>query len=267
MIALTHAFGFSREPFAQDIPIKDLYPLPGLQSFLQRSEYAIANRMASVITGDVGAGKSTSLRAAANSLHRDQYCVIPIIATTGSLMEFLRQICFVLGDPPVSNSIARMTATVRAMLSDVASKKMIPVILVEEAHLFRLDVFSQLHTVAQLDYDSCTLVPLVLSGQSSLIDKLLYYTSKPFASRIVGRSHIEALQRSDMSDYIHHHLTIAGGKADLFSDDAILAVHQSSGGLLRRAGLLARGALFAAAQEKCPVVSAEHVRLALSEIL
>ncbi|OHD80326.1 MAG: hypothetical protein A3J97_05545 [Spirochaetes bacterium RIFOXYC1_FULL_54_7] len=149
--------------------------------------------MASVITGDVGAGQSTSLRAAADSLHPAQYCVIPIIATTGSLMEFLCQIGFVLADPPVSNSIARMMATVRAMLSDVASKKMIPVILIYEAHLFRLDVFSQLYTLAQLDYDSRTLVPLVLSGQSSLIDKLLYYTTKPFASRIVGRSHMEAI--------------------------------------------------------------------------
>ena len=61
MIALTTAYGLSREPFAQDIPVKDLYPLPGLEAFLQRFEYAIAQRLVTVVTGEVGAGKSTWL--------------------------------------------------------------------------------------------------------------------------------------------------------------------------------------------------------------
>ncbi len=46
----------------------------------------------------------------------------------------------------------------------------------------------------------------------------------------------------------------------------ILAVHQGSGGLLRRANLLAKGSLITAAREKCMVVSAEHVRMASTEI-
>ena len=78
---------------------------------------------------------------------------------------------------------------------------------------------------------------------------------------------MEALQRDHMAAYLTHHLTIAGNSKDLFSDDAVTAIHQSSGGLLRRAGNLARGALLAAAQEQCPVATAEHVRIALTEIL
>ena len=70
-----------------------------------------------------------------------------------------------------------------------------------------------------------------------------------------------------MAAYLIHHLKIAGGKEELFSEEAITAIHQSSGGLLRRAGNLARGALLAAAQEKCPRVSGEHVRIASTEIL
>ena len=62
---------------------------------------------------------------------------------------------------------------------------------------------------------------------------------------------------------------LAGARdgADLLSDQAVVAVHQGSGGLLRRADHLARGALMAAAREGCAVVSAEHVRLASTEIL
>jgi general secretion pathway protein A len=267
MIALTTAWGLPREPFAQDVPVKDLYPLPGLAPFIDRFDYAVANGLSTVITGEVGSGKSTSLRAAADKLHPSQYRVISLVATTGSLMELLRQICIALGDMPMSNSIAKMTALVRSLFLDITSKKQTPVLLVDEAHLLRLDVFDQLHTVAQVDFDSRTLVPIVLSGQISLIDKLLFHTSKPFASRVVGRSHMEALQRDHMADYLAHHVSIAGGTQPLFAADAVTAIHQSSGGMLRRAGNLARGALLAAAVEHCPIATAEHVRIALTEIL
>jgi type II secretory pathway predicted ATPase ExeA len=70
-----------------------------------------------------------------------------------------------------------------------------------------------------------------------------------------------------MAAYLTHHLEISGGKGDLFADDAVTAIHQSSGGTLRKAGILARGAMLAATQEHCPVVSAEHVRIANTEIL
>ncbi len=267
MISLTHAFGFSREPFAQNIPVKDLFQLPGLSPFLDRFDYAVAHCLSTVITGEGGAGKSTSLRAAAARLHPAQYSVLPLVATTGSLMEFLKQVCLALGDPPSSNSPAKTLALVRSMLSDITAKKRVPVLLVDEAHLLRLAVFAQFHTFAQANFDSQTLVSVLLSGQTSVIDKLLYHTSKPFASRIVGRSHMESLQRDHMAQYISHHPVIAGGSDTLFSDEAVTAIHQSSGGLLRRADFLSRGALLAAAQESCPVVSAEHVRLALTEIL
>jgi general secretion pathway protein A len=267
MIALTHAWGFLREPFAQDIPLKELYPLPGLDAFLQRFAYAVANNLTTVVTGEVGSGKSTSLRAAAGTLHPAQYRPISLIATTGSLLELLRQICFQLGDPPASNSVAKMLSLIRNLLGDITAKKQVPVLLIDEAHLLRLDVFAQLHTLTQLDYDARTLMPIVLSGQSALIDKLLFHTSRPFASRVVGRSHMEALQRDHMAAYLCHHLAIVGGAKELFGEDAVTAILQSSGGLLRRAGSLARGALLAAAKERCPTVTAEHVRIAVTEIL
>jgi type II secretory pathway predicted ATPase ExeA len=267
VIALTTAWGLAREPFAQDLPVESLFPLPGLAPFIDRFDYAVANGLTTVITGEVGSGKSTSLRAAADRLHPSQYRVISLVATSGSLMELLRQLCIALGDPPASNSIAKMLALVRALLVDITSKKQVPVLIVDEAHLLRLDVFDQLHTVAQTDFDSRALVPIVLSGQVALIDKLLFHTSKPFASRVVGRSHMEALQREHMADYLAHHLAVAGATKPLFSADAVTAIHQSSGGMLRRVGNLARGALMAATLERCPIATAEHVRIASTEIL
>ena len=64
MIDIKHFFGLSKEPFAQNIKLDDLYMLPGLEPLLQRFEFTVKTRAYSVITGEVGSGKSTSLRLA-----------------------------------------------------------------------------------------------------------------------------------------------------------------------------------------------------------
>jgi type II secretory pathway predicted ATPase ExeA len=260
-------FGFQKEPFAQDIRVSDLFPLPSLNGVYERIKFALELGAATVITGEVGAGKSTSLRYASSQLHPSKYKVIPVIANNGTVMEIYRQIGLALNVESRSPSLTTVIKTVRSVISEIALRKETPVIIIDEAHLMRVEVFAQMHTLLQFDFDSKPIVPLVLAGHNTLIDKLLYHTSRPLASRVVGKSHLEGLKLKEMQSYLKHHLEIAGIKEQLFSDEAILAIHQGSGGLLRRANLLARGALMAAALEKLTVVSAEHVRLASTEII
>jgi type II secretory pathway predicted ATPase ExeA len=131
----------------------------------------------------------------------------------------------------------------------------------------RLDVFAELHTICQFDGDSKPILPIILAGQNNLVDLLLYRTSLPLSSRIVARSHLEGVTRQDMLNYLIHHLKIAGLSHNLFTEDAITAIHQGSGGIFRKANHLARGALVAAANDKAQQVSAEHVRIASTELL
>lgn len=276
MIDLKHAFGFHREPFPQDVPVQHLYSLPGRAALTERFQYALRLGLISVITGEVGSGKSTSLRLLASTLHPAEYRLLAVIATTGTMLDLLRQLCLELGSPPRS-SLAVLSRTVRDLLAAIKRKKQTPLLVVDEAHLMRFEVFAQLHTLTQFEFDSQTLMPIVLAGQSSLLDRLMFHTSRPLASRVVGRSHLEALSLDDMRGYLRHHLCLAASvtpnpttppqEPDLLSDDAVVAIHQGSGGLLRRANHLARGALLAAARESCAVVAAEHVRLAATELL
>jgi general secretion pathway protein A len=141
------------------------------------------------------------------------------------------------------------------------------VLVIDEASLLRLDVFTELHTITQFETDSKPVLPIILAGQTNLIDNLLFRQSRALASRVVARGHLEALTQDEMSVYLAHHLEIAGVKQNLFSEQAVTAIHQGSGGLLRRANNLARGSLIAASAEKCNVVSAEHVRVASTEII
>ena len=56
MDTLRHHFGFKKDPFPQNLSVKDLYPLPALEPLKQRVTFAVNQKAISVITGDVGSG-------------------------------------------------------------------------------------------------------------------------------------------------------------------------------------------------------------------
>jgi general secretion pathway protein A len=260
-------FGFQKEPFAQDLRIEEMMKGPAIIGVKERFVYAVKLGAVAVITGDVGSGKSSALRFASGTLHPSEYRILYVTATSGSIAELYRQICFTLDIELRSSSKAVLTKVIRLSVMELVQKKMKPVLIIDEASLIRLDVFAELHSLAQFEGDSQPVLPIILAGQNNLIDNLLFRQSRPLASRVVARGHMESLGAEEMTHYLQHHLHIAGCKQNLFSEQGITAIHQGSGGLLRRANNLARGSLMAAAAEKCSMVSAEHVRIASTEII
>jgi len=266
MNSIRHHFGFKRDPFPQSVPVKDLYPLPSLAPLEKRVFFAIEQKAISLITGEVGSGKSTSLRFVASKCHRSEYELISLVAGDLSTVELYRQILLHFGESYRSYQISTMVARIRELILEIASRKMVPVLLIDEAHLLKRSVFTQLHTLAQFEFDSKPVMPMIFCGQEMLLDHLMASAVRPLASRVLGRSHLEALKKEVMEDYLNHHLNLAGSSRKLFSEEAIFAIHQASGGLLRKANSLAKTSLLACALNETHTVSAEHVRSASTEI-
>jgi D-cysteine desulfhydrase len=67
----------------------------------------------------------------------------------------------------------------------VREKHQQSVIVVDEASLLQLEVFVELHTITQFDFDSKPWLPIILIGQNHLVDRLKFRKSAPLASRVV----------------------------------------------------------------------------------
>jgi general secretion pathway protein A len=261
-------FGFAKEPFTADLDLDGILQTEDLLAVSQRIEYVMRIGAIGLVTGEVGAGKSTALRWTAGQLHPSRYKTLWITATSGSILEVYRQLLAELDINTAASSRAVLTRLIRQQIQNlISTKKQQPLFIIDEASLLRLDVFAELHTLTQFQGDSKPWLPIILAGQNNLADNLLYRTAIPLASRIVARSHLKAVDREGMKQYVFHHLTVAGMKNSPFDEQAITAIHQGSGGLFRKANHLARGALIAAAAENSQTVTAEHVRMADSELL
>jgi general secretion pathway protein A len=261
-------FGLQKEPFRLDPSLSEILETEEIIGVRERLAYAIELGAVALVTGEVGSGKSTAVRHFISRLHPSEYRLLSVTAASGSILEVYRLILAELGVETSTPSRATLLRTLRREITHLASeKKMRVVLLIDEASLLRLEVFAELHTLSQFHQDSRPWLPLILVGQSHLVDKLLYPGSRPLASRVVARSHLEGVDLKGMGAYIKHHLKLASTRADLFEEAAILAIHQGSGGLFRKANHLARGGLIAAARSASATVGAEHIRLAATEVL
>jgi general secretion pathway protein A len=248
-------FGFKSEPFAKDIATKDLLRLPSMVGVKERLDYCLSLGGVMAIFGEVGSGKSTSLRWTLSHYHPSDLKSIDIVANTGSIMEFYKQLAIGLDLSPSSTSRAMTLKDSKAAIREMATaKKQRVVVIVDEAQLLRRDVLSELHTILNF-------------GQTTLLDHLQFRQAAPLASRVMAKAHVKALSPAEMEEYINHHLRVAGVKKPLFEPSAITAIYQGSAGGLRRANQLASGSLLAASLEKQSAVTAEHVRSAASELM
>ena len=260
-------FELEREPFSSDIELDKILLTPSLQGVEERIHYAVGLGAIALVTGEIGSGKSTALRYVTGILHPSQYRTLYITASTGSILELYRQLLDVLGMDMGGVSRAVMLRRIRQEILELVQGKKLKIILViDEASLLRLEVFAELHTLTQFEKDSKPILPIVLAGQSNLVDNLKYRSSLPLASRIVGRSHLEGVTREQMEQYLKHHLVIAGVKNNIFDETAVTAIHQGSGGLFRKSNHLARGAIIVAAKNKSMTINADHVRMAATEV-
>jgi general secretion pathway protein A len=260
-------FQLDKEPFASDIEIENILVTDSLNGVKERIHYAMRIGAVALVTGEIGSGKSTALRYVTESLHPSEHLCLYVTATSGSILELYRQILGALGVDNRGISRALMLQSIRSQIMELTSAKKIKVLLViDEASLLRMEVFAELHTLLQFEKDAKAFLPLVMAGQNNLIDSLTYRPAMPLASRVVARSYLEGANLQLMRQYITHHLAIAGVNRNLFDDAAIVAIHQGSGGLFRKANHLARGALIVACHQQSTTVTAEHVRLAATEI-
>lgn len=261
-------FGMGKEPFADSIASKDLLQLPGTLSVKRRMDYILDTGGIMLVTGDVGSGKSTAIRWSLDQYHKSEIDCCYVVASSAPCTELYKQLCWGMHVNIRGGNRGLLLKSFKDAVTDnLLKKKSKTIVVIDEASLLRLDVFAELHTINQFDFDSAKRFSLVLAGRNPLVEKLEFRTSLPLASRVMARSHLSSLDEEEMKSYIAHHLKICGVKEGLFNQNAMTAIWQGSGGLLRRANLLAKGSLVACMEEKKNQVDEEHVRLASTELI
>lgn len=265
MITLNDFYGFTRTPFTKSIASKDLFPSHGHCEIQGRLAFALQERLPALITGDVGTGKSTALRAFAHSLDRNVYALVYLNNPHLGIAALYRQILLALQVEPAFGFI-RLLPQLRSTLSDLARKGRYVLLIVDEAHLLPPELFDQLRFLLNDEMDSSSLITLVLLGQPDLAHKLRFAPYEALHQRIAVRYHLKPFDLEETAGYIKHHLQIAGYQGQLFSDSFISGVYDHTKGVARKINNVCRGALLLGATERKQILDETDLKRVLRDL-
>jgi len=186
-------FGLKAFPFDKNLKTHHVFETGPFKEAMARFDYIKRRGGILLLTGTLAVGKTLALRRYIDTLNENLFkpYYIPLFPLSrADLLYHLNRLLGLL--PRRSKSTVYGQIQKPLLESKESSGKALPLIM-DGVHLMRIEVFAQLHTLLQFDLDSKPLVSLIRCGQNTLLDKLVYHSSKALASRFFGRSYLKGL--------------------------------------------------------------------------
>ncbi len=252
-------WGLKWNPFSPQVPIDGLLVTPRIEQLAWRVEQLVQEGGFALITGESGTGKSVALRIVAHRVSALRDVVVGVIERPQSKSsDFYRELgdIFAVKLTP-SNRWGGFKALRERWKAHVASSRIRPVLLVDEAQEMAAEVLGELRILSSADFDATSLLTVVLSGDGRLLELLRQEHLVPLGTRIRARLVTEPAAREELLELLHHALATAGNPALMTAELMDTLVDHSAGNyrLLMTLGadLLAYGMTHDVAQldEKC----------------
>jgi general secretion pathway protein A len=205
-------YGLKWNPFSPELPGEGLFLTPRIEQFAWRVEQLVQEGGFALITGESGTGKSVALRIVAGRLAALRDVSVGVIERPQSrTADFYRELgdLFAVKLAP-HNRWGGFKALRERWKAHVASSRIRPVLLVDEAQEMSVKVLSELRILSSADFDATSLLTVVLSGDGRLLDRLRQDDLVPLGSRIRTRLVTAPVSREGLLELLSHALARAG---------------------------------------------------------
>lgn len=240
-------WGLKWNPFSPGLPVDALLATGKIDAFAWRVEQLVQEGGFAMITGEPGTGKSVALRIVAQRLSLLRDVVVGVLERPQSKnADFYRELgdIFSVKLSP-SNRWGGFRALRERWKSHVATSRIKPVLLVDEAQEMKPDVLSELRILSSAEFDATSLLTVVLAGDGRLPDLLRQEDLVPLGTRIRTRLVMEPATRDELRELLTHALAKAGSPSLMTAELIDTLVEHSAGNyrlLMTMSGeLLAQG--------------------------
>jgi type II secretory pathway predicted ATPase ExeA len=205
-------WGLKWNPFAPELPSEALLVTAKIEHFAWRVEQLVQEGGFALICGESGTGKSVALRIVAGRLAAVRDVMTGVLERPQSRpSDFYRE----LGDIfavklSAWNRWGGFKALRERWKAHLASSRIKPVLLVDEAQEMTAEVLNELRILSSADFDARSLLTVVLSGDGRLLERLRQPELVPLAGRIRTRLCTEAASREELGELLSHALAKAG---------------------------------------------------------
>jgi type II secretory pathway predicted ATPase ExeA len=188
------------------------------------------NECISVIVGEIGSGKTLSLRLILDSLQPDRYRIAFITNPDMSFIQLLREIIGqIIGKECEIKRKVELLEIFNKLLFETRAEGKKVLIFIDEANAISTTNLECLRLLTNMQDDSHNLFTLILAGQMELAKRLEHPRRDNLYQRIGTYCHIEKIESVDqLKEYVQTRLRLAGAKQMFFNDIAIEALWRHS---------------------------------------
>lgn len=254
-------FGLTESPFHVNPDPRYLYLTRHIQEALACLIYGIQTRKGFVLlTGEVGTGKTTVLNKLLEWCRDERISTAFLFNPRLSEAEFFDFMLADFGITCDSTMKSRTLLKLNQWLLEQHQNGRRAVLIVDEAQNLSLEMLEEIRLLTNLETSTEKLLQIVLAGQPELEDKVNNSQLRQLRQRITLWAKTRPLTLLETQGYINERLRIAGRTGEeIFSAEAIEAVHRHASGIPRVVNLLCEHALISAFVEHRTTISAKMV--------
>ncbi|MEO0771799.1 MAG: AAA family ATPase [Pseudomonadota bacterium] len=254
-------FGLTKRPFSLAPDPAFLFMSAAHQRAKSALEYGLVARSPiTLVTGEIGAGKTLLLRDFMNEIEEDVRIGLVANASPADRTEMLRLILYALGRvPPEGDSYATLYDALEGFLVDEYREGRRVVLIFDEAQNLDWSSLEHLRMLTNINFAEHELVQLMLIGQSELRDMIMRPDLRQLAQRVSASVHLPGLTREDVGAYIAHRMALAGADHPVFEEPTHDLIFDATQGTTRLINQLCDYALLYAFAEGETVVNADAV--------
>jgi general secretion pathway protein A len=219
-----------------------------------------------VITGEIGAGKTTLIETFLRELQTDAV-VAQINQTQLSPTAFLQTVLVQFGFSPFNMKKPEVLATLNQFLVEQHMNGRKVLLIVDEAQNLSHRVLEEVRMLSGIETTKDKALRIILAGQPELSDKLNSPELVQLTQRVRLRFHLTALSRAETAAYIDHRLEVAGSQGRrIFADETYATIYKYTGGVPRLINTLCDTGMLAAFGRDQDTVTAADLDAAITEL-
>ena len=261
-------FGLSGKPFQLNPDPDFFFGSRGHKRAMAYLEYGLHQGEGFiVITGEVGAGKTTLVRNLLRRIPSDSVSAAQIVSTQVDADDLLRLVASGFGMEHAgldkATLLARLEDHFRALHADGRRA----LLIVDEAQNLSPRAVEELRMLSNFQIGTRSLVQSFLVGQPEFREIMQRPEMRQLKQRVIASYHLGPLDAAETLAYVEHRLRHVGWNNDpLISPDAFDRIHHHSGGVPRRINTLCDRLLLACFLAESHQVDAREVDEVAAEL-
>ena len=260
-------FKLNSSPFGTSPDPRFLYMMPHTREALACLEYGISARKGfTVLTGEVGTGKTTLLKRALASFNNRRISTAFVFNPRLEVLDFLEFVLADFGITPANRTKSGMLLQLNRWLIERYRMEETCVVVIDEAQNLSWELLEEIRLLTNLETSSEKLLQIILSGQPELEEKLRHPSVRQLRQRIALWCRTQPLSETQTHAYVGERLRIAGATRPIFTPEALELIYRYSHGIPRIINLLCEHTLIVAYVEQVPQVSAAIVEGVAAEL-